>query len=139
LLILVAVLVIAFVGSFAVKYSIGESSPQVKPPSYLRFQILNGCGVSGAAAEFACWIRDKSTPEVVIDVIDESNFTTFDEEKTMLLVREATPLEIGKVAELIGFSPEQIVHKELSDNFLDIDFTIVLGKDYAGFLEPEQE
>jgi hypothetical protein len=139
LLVLTSVLVIAFVGSFAVKYSIGESSPEVRPPAYLRFQVLNGCGVGGAAAKFASWIRNKSTSEIVIDVIDESNFTTFDEEKTMLLVRDATAAQVERVAELIGFTAEQIVHKELDDNFLDIDFTIVLGKDFSGFLEPEPE
>lgn len=139
LLILVSVCVIAFIGSFALKYSVGESSPEVKPPAYLRFQVLNGCGVSGAAASFARYIREQSTSDLVMDVLDEANFTSFDQEKTMLLVRSATPAEVGEVAEAVGFTPDRIVNKEMDDNYLDINFTIVLGKDFSTFIEKISE
>jgi hypothetical protein len=138
LLILVSVLVIAFIGSFALKYSIGESSPEVKQPAYLRFQVLNGCGVSGAAAKFARFLREKSTAEIVMDVIDESNFTSFDEKKTMLLVRNASAYEIQRVAEIAGFTPDQIVKQPMDDNFLDINFTVVVGEDFPGILDQDR-
>lgn len=138
LLIVVSVLVIAFIGSFALKYSVGESSPEVKPTSYLRFQVLNGCGVAGVAAKFSRLIRERSTPEIVIDVIDEGNFTSFDQPKTMLMVRNATAYEVEKVTEAIGFSPDQVVRRDLNDNFLDINFTVVVGEDFPAFLDQER-
>jgi hypothetical protein len=127
--------VIAFVGSFAVKYSVGESSPPPPQPSFLRFQVLNGCGVNGAAANFARHLRNLSTAEIVIDVIDEGNFTSYDQEKTLLIVREASIEETEKVVELVGVSSDRIIEKRLDDNFLDINFTMVLGRDFVTYLD----
>ncbi|MCK4856581.1 MAG: LytR C-terminal domain-containing protein [candidate division Zixibacteria bacterium] len=129
LLVLVSVLVLAFVGSFALKYSVGESSPDIKPPSIVRFQVLNGCGIRGAAARFSGFLREKSSRELIMDVIDESNFKSFDQERTLLITRNASAAEVELVVAAIGLPPEQVVHRKLDDNFLDINFTIVLGKD----------
>lgn len=137
LLIVVSVAVLAFVGSFAIKYSVGESSPQVKQRSFLRFQVLNGCGVSGAAAKFSRHLRELSTDEIVIDVIDEGNFESFDQDKTLLIVRDASTAEAEAVTILMGLADDQVVRRELSDNFLDIDFTVVLGDDYTSMLGPD--
>jgi hypothetical protein len=73
-----------------------------------------------------------------MDVIDESNFSSFDEKKTMLLVRNASAYETQKVAEMVGFTPAQIVQQPMDDNFLDINFTVVVGEDFPGILEPDR-
>ncbi|MFH2054812.1 MAG: LytR C-terminal domain-containing protein [bacterium] len=139
LLILVSLAVLAFVASFALKFSLGEASPPPAPPTYLRIQVLNGCGVGGAATQMAEYIKRKSTPEFVLDVYDVSNHKSFKHSESQLLVREATAAEVTAVAELLGFPESRVIQKKLDDNFLDINFTVLVGEDFATFLEARSQ
>lgn len=138
-LILVSVAVLAFVVSFALKFSLGEASPPPAPPSYLRIQVLNGCGIDGAAGKMAEFIKANSTPQFVLDVYDVSNHKSFEHSESQLLVREATAAETEAVAELLGFPESRVIQKKLDDNFLDINFTVLVGEDFATFLEARSQ
>ena len=139
LLILASLAVLAFVVSFALKFSLGEASPPPTPPAYLRVQVLNGCGIDGAASKFARLVKEKSSPRFVLDVYDVANHSSFKHPETQLIVRDASAAEIEKVAELLGFPQSRVIQKKLDDNFLDINFTVLVGEDFATFVEAQPE
>lgn len=97
-------------------------------------QVLNGCGVSGVAGRFAKYLTDTGKPEFAIDVIDERNFASFKQEKTTLIARRAGSPVAERLAMKLGLPPEQVTYKELEDNFLDIDYSLVVGSDYDKYL-----
>jgi hypothetical protein len=144
LLIVISLAVLVFIASFALKYTQGESapaapqgqtSPNQTPVSVsLRMQVLNGCGVPGVAGRFAKYLLDAGKPEFAIDVIDEKNFGSFKQEKTTLIARRAGSPVAERLAMKLGLSPEQVTYKELEDNFLDIDYSLVVGSDYEKYL-----
>ncbi len=143
LLIVVSLTVLVFVGSVALKYTQGESAPQppkgqsqsqVFEPVNLRMQVLNGCGVTGIAAKFSKFLRDTGKPDFVIDVIDDRNFGSFKQEKTMLIARKTADPNAARLAAKLGVPAELVTFKELEDNFLDIDYSLVVGLDYDRYL-----
>lgn len=139
LLILVSLAVLAFVVSFVLKYAVGETSPPPVQTSYMRIQVLNGCGTDGAASQFAKMIKERSTPQLVLDVYDVGNHDSFKHPESQLIVREATPAEIEAVAQALGFPESRIIQKKLDDNFLDINFTVLVGEDFATYLEAQKQ
>ena len=125
----------AFVGSFVVNIMKGESAPapgsvEAIVPVSLRVQMLNGCGIAGAASTFSRHIKTTAAPEFVVDVIDEGNFESFQQEKTLLIARKAKHADAVRFAAKIGLSPDRISFKELESNFYDIDYSLVVGADY---------
>jgi len=133
-----------FIGSFALKYTQGESAPaapQGQTPDGqstvsvpLRLQVLNGCGMPGVAGRFAKYLVEAGKPDFAIDVIDERNFGSFKQEKTTLIARRLGSPVAERLALKLGLSPEQVTYKELEDNFLDIDYSLVVGSDYDKYL-----
>jgi hypothetical protein len=144
LLIVISLTVLVFIGSFALKYTQGESAPatpagqtsenQALVSISLRLQVLNGCGTAGVASRFAKYLTDMGKPDFTIDVIDERNFDSFKQEKTILIARRAGSPVAERLAMKFGLSPEQVIYKELEDNFLDIDYSLVVGSDYDKYL-----
>lgn len=143
-LIVISLTVLVFVGSVAVKFFQGESAPAVPEgrsqqeqalvPVSLRMQVLNGCGAAGVAGRFSKYLVDAGKPDFTIDVIDERNFNSFDQEKTMLISRRAGSPVAERLAIKLGLPAEQVTYKELEDNFLDIDYSLVVGSDYEKYL-----
>jgi hypothetical protein len=144
LLIVISLTVLVFIASFALKYTQGESAPaapkgqtpqsQAAVSISLRMQVLNGCGAPGVADRFAKYLLDAGKPDFAIDVIDERNFDSFKQEKTTLIARRAGSPIAERLAMKLGLSPEQVTYKELEDNFLDIDYSLVVGSDYDKYL-----
>jgi hypothetical protein len=109
----------------------GETSSLVEEITYLRVQVLNGCGVDKAAATMGSIIRDAGIPNVEFDVIDKDNFETFDVSATMILVRDEAALEDAvSLAERLGIDPQNVVVQQLEDNYLSLDVTVILGEDF---------
>lgn len=144
LLIVISLSVLVFIGSLALKFSQGESAPpeaskrtggqQETTPVSLRMQVLNGCGVPGIAGRFSKYLVDAGKPDFAIDVIDEKNFGSFKQEQTMLLARKAAGPVAERLALKLGVPPDLVTYKELEDNFLDIDYSLVVGSDYDKYL-----
>ena len=65
-------------------------------------QVLNGCGVPGIAGRFAKYLLDAGKPDFAIDVIDERNFGSFKQEKTMLIARRAGSPVAERLAMKLG-------------------------------------
>lgn len=126
---------LAFVGSFVINFMKGESAPipgtpEAIVPISLRIQMLNGCGISGAASAFSRHVKAAAGPDFVIDVLDEGNFESFQQEKTLLIARKAKHDHAARFAAKIGLAPDRVSFKELESNFYDIDYSLVVGADY---------
>lgn len=125
-----SLVVLVFVSSTVLKIMSGESS--VLPPerTYLRVQVLNGCGIDRAASLTADFIRESNIEGAEFDVIEVENFESYDVTETMLIVRDKRAIEYAdKLAAKLGANPDNVVLKSLGDNYLSIDITVIVGKD----------
>jgi hypothetical protein len=131
-----SLVVLAFASSTVLKVMSGETTSLPVERSYLRVQVLNGCGVPQAAATMASIIRSVGIPDVDFDVIDEDNFETFEISATMILVRdERATSDALRLAEKLGIITENVVTQHLDDNYLGLDLTMILGKDFESIVD----
>jgi len=128
---MLALVVLIFASSTVLKIVQGETHSLPVQASYLRVQVLNGCGIPKAAAGMGQIVKDLSIENVDIDVIDEDNFETFDISETMILARDERALDNAvRIGEGIGIHPDNVVVQPLDDNYLSLDMTIIVGKDF---------
>ena len=127
-----------FIVVFVVSMLIPESGKEaVKDrPHIVRLQLMNGCGVKGAAEEMTNALRE-SSKDVIFDIIDIGNAETFNFENTLVIDRKGNPAEPGAysaaamfIGDILKVKPQQLILEKLSDNLLDIDATVIIGSDY---------
>ena len=130
-----SLVVLVFVSSTVLKIMSGESSSLPAETAYLRVQVLNGCGIKGAAAETAKAIRAVELAETEFDVIDVENFESYDVSETLVIAREdRTENYALLLAERLGIGEDNVLVRSLEDNFLGIDLTVVVGRDIKNLL-----
>ena len=144
LIVVLAVVVIGFIYSFAQKSWAGGvtlQNPQLSanqktqlaidlyeenPILDIRVEVLNGCGEKGIAAKISDFLRTEH-----IDVIRSENADNFDYERTMLIQRSYDFTNLKTVAKALNFdvtNEEQVITQPSST--ADIDITLIIGKDY---------
>lgn len=89
----------------------------------LQIEVLNGCGVTGVAAEFTEYLRLEG-----FDVVKTDNYESFNVLETVIIDRRGRTDRIKKIAKSLGLDNSRIL-KEVNEAYL-IDATVVLGKDY---------
>lgn len=89
----------------------------------LQIEVLNGCGVTGVAAEFTEFLRQEG-----FDVVKTDNYESFNVLETVIIDRRGRTARINKIAKSLGLDTSRIL-KEVNEAYL-IDATVVLGKDY---------
>lgn len=128
LFLFVAVMVYGY--SFAKKITYGAEAESIGPQEFVRVQVLNGCGIAGAASDVAeRLIRDQGT-SYHFDVVDQGNFATFDVRETIVLIRGESADPARAVANILGLDRDRVIEQPLSENVLDIEVTVLLGKDF---------
>lgn len=90
----------------------------------IQVEILNGCGVNGLAERLTTYLRTRN-----IDVVSRGNYVTFDVRRTQILDRIDNPERARELADIMGVANAQV--KLVVDRNLQLDATIILGKDYA--------
>ena len=138
-----SLLLVAFIFSFSDRQSQTGVPIQVKFPTMpeemlatelyaadpvldIQIEILNGCGTPGIAAKFSQFLRDKR-----VDVVRSENADHFEYEKTILIQRTENVNGMQHVAEALKFdikNPDQVITSV--DPNLDVDLTLIIGKDY---------
>lgn len=133
-IIFLSVFIVVFLVSMILPKS--EISVKRETPEVIRLQLLNGCGIKGAAEEMAKAFMESSS-NVFFDVIDKGNAEVYNFEKTLTLDRKGNEQSAGSfsraavyVAELMKTEPDQLIIQKLADNLLDIDVTVIIGTDY---------
>lgn len=117
-----------------------EVSVSQTAPELIRLQLLNGCGIAGAAEEMAKVLSETSSP-AIFDIIDKANAEVYNFEKTMVIDRVGDRRQIGGfsnaallVRDLLKVQPDRLLIQRLTDNLLEIDVTIIIGADYKDIL-----
>jgi len=132
-----AVMIYAY--SFAKKITWGADNEAQGPVMMVRVQVLNGCGIKGAAGEVADFLKRTPDPTYQFDVVDEGNFATFDVTETLVLDRGEAREAARIVAERLGVDSDHVLSQPLTENVLDIDVSILLGKDFTVLKLPHNE
>ena len=131
---------LVFIGSFVVRITQGESAPADQTPQAIapvaaRVQVLNGCGIPGAASRFSQFLKKTARPEFVVDVIDERNFDSFAQAKTLVIARKQQPsAEVNRFAAKLGLAADRVSFKQLENDFYDLDYSIVVGTDFEAVM-----
>ncbi|MEP0829204.1 MAG: LytR C-terminal domain-containing protein [bacterium] len=131
-------LVIIYGASFALKISNGVSKTVDMPVETIRVQLLNGCGVQGAANAVARAISSLVQPPLDVDVVEVYDFKAYDVRKCFLISRSP---ELGKAVSLaraLGLDADNIVYEPIENNYRSIDVTLVLGTDYVTVFKPSK-
>jgi len=111
----------------------GETAPIPETemrPTNVKVEVLNGCGQEGAAADFAGYVKLSAKPEFIVDVVKEENFSSFDQKETLLIARKPELEQAQQLARKLGIATERVTHREMDGNFLDVDYTVVVGSDF---------
>ena len=141
---IMSLLLVAFIFSFSerqvqsgvpieVKFPSMPDTPKLATELYaadpvldIQIEILNGCGTPGIAAKFSQFLREKR-----VDVVRSENADHFEYEKTILIQRNENITGLQHVAEALQFdikNPNQVITSV--DPNLDVDLTLIIGKDY---------
>ena len=139
-----SLLLVAFIFSFSdrqtqtgvpiqVKFPTMPDTPKLATELYaadpvldIQIEILNGCGTPGIAAKFSQFLREKR-----VYVVRSENADHFEYEKTILIQRTENVNGMQHVAEALKFdikNPDQVITSV--DPNLDVDLTLIIGKDY---------
>jgi hypothetical protein len=97
---------------------LGETSGEI-----IQLDVLNGCGVSGVAQDFTDYLRKRN-----FDVVQSSNYKTFDVEQSLVIDRTGDLAAARKVAYALGIDERNIVQQINPDYYLNV--SVVIGRDY---------
>jgi hypothetical protein len=145
-IILVALLILIYGFSSFKKISQSEETAdpnQDEDLIFVRTQILNGCQKEGLARRLAEGLEGLRVSNIVYDVIETGNFEYSKAEQSFILDRtaeekEASPSKIALLtAQALGIDKENVLCKELKNNYQEIELTIVIGRDHERLFSPE--
>jgi hypothetical protein len=125
--------------SFAKKISYGAEAESAGPALLVRVQVLNGCGIKGAAGTVTESLRNTGDGTYQFDVVDQGNFATFDVTETLILDRGESMIAALRIAEILDVNSDHVIHQNLMENVLDIEVSVLLGSDFETLELPESE
>jgi hypothetical protein len=96
----------------------------------IQLDVLNGCGVQGVAQKFTDYLRKRN-----FDVVQSSNYKTFDVEQSLVIDRVGNRENARKVAAALGVEERNILQEINPDYYLHV--SVVIGRDYQN-LKPLQ-
>ncbi len=96
----------------------GEVSAEI-----IQLDVLNGCGASGVAQLFTDYLRKRN-----FDVVQSTNYKTFDVEESLVIDRTGDLEAARKVAYALGIEDKNIVQQINADYYLNV--SVVIGRDY---------
>ncbi len=100
-----------------------ESTAPVLLNSQIQIEVLNGCGISGAADKISELFRSRG-----FDVVNKGNYSSFDIENTLVIDRSNNPAKASLVAEVLGVDQKRIIKQFNNQYFLDV--SVIIGKDF---------
>lgn len=137
LIFILSLMVLVYSFSFVKRLTQTEAVGSPEPIS-VKMNILNGCGVPGAARDVQKYLLETEFEGVVFDVIDVGNFTGDRISETMIWDRAGDEKAAFEVARLLGVEKEKVSYHLLKNNYLDIKITLILGSDYPKIFEREK-
>ncbi len=101
------------------------------PIEDIKVEVLNGCGVTGLASKTTEFLQSKNIDVIKSDNADHHNYIN-----TLIIQRNEKYNSLKKVVETFGvYLTDSTRIKILPDESLDVDVTVILGRDYTTFEE----
>jgi hypothetical protein len=88
-------------------------------------EVLNGCGIPGLAQDFGEYLRRQG-----FDVVRFTNAQRYDYPRTLVIARGSDFARAQLVAQILGVETRAV--ENMPDPSLQLDVTLVLGRDYRG-------
>jgi len=130
IIIILLAIVVAFLSySLVTKFKSNSSKRTVPvesktvPAAIIQLEVLNGCGVEGAADKITDYLRKNH-----VDVVQTGNYMSFEIDKTLVIDRTGNKANAEKIADILGIDHKNIIQQINEDYFLDV--SLVIGKDY---------
>jgi hypothetical protein len=89
----------------------------------IQIDVLNGCGVPGAATGVRDYLRARG-----YDVVELRNYKSFDVDESLVVDRTGESQAAEKVAYALGIRRARIVRQINPDYFVDV--SVIIGKDF---------
>lgn len=89
----------------------------------VQVEVLNGCGLAGAADKVTNFLRNKK-----FDVVQMGNYRTFDIDESIVIDRKGNIKIAEDIADSLGINRHNVI-QQVNKNYL-LDVSIVVGKDY---------
>lgn len=135
---ILSVAILTLVGSMIINPA--KSYRAESPLGAVTVQVLNGCGIRGAAESLADALLPGDV-SLLYDVIEKGDAKLGAFDRTVVVDRRGSKVTAGqlseqalRVAERLGVDTDDIILLRLDDNILDIDVTIIAGSDYIGYV-----
>lgn len=130
LAVVVAYLAYSFVHRSFIEPPVDVKRANVSAGQVIQIDVLNGCGIGGAAQSFTGYLRARG-----YDVVEMKNYKTFDVKESLVIDRGGNVETAKKVAYALGVNEQNIIQQINPDYFVDV--SVVIGKDYQS-LKPYQ-
>ena len=130
----VFVIIIVYGASFALKITNGVSKTVDVPVYNIRLQILNGCGLHGAADKAAKMLPNLVHLPLEINVVEVYDFKAYGVKKSFIISRDQDLTNARALAEQLGLDADHIVFEPIDNNYRSVSVTLVLGEDYESAL-----
>ncbi len=101
----------------------------------LRIQVLNASG-SKLEPEFLEQLKKKNIGTYYLTIVELKDFNDSPIKETLLLDRKKDRKLARLLGEKLGVKRENIESQELEDNYLDLNYTLILGQDYRMLFKP---
>ena len=132
-------LVIIYGASFAIRITHGLSRTVDSPDYVIRLQILNGCGVDGAASRVSAKLAQVIKLPLEVNVVDVGDFNSYRVKSSFLISRTKDLTPARKLAEQIGCEKDNIIFEPFENNYRSITVTLVLGEDFENIFRESLE
>ncbi len=123
-------LVVIYAASFAIRITHGISKTIDEPQYTIRIQVLNGCGVDGAASRVADQLPTIVGLPLEIIVVDVDDFKSYHVKESFLISRDKDLRPLKIMANQLGIENKEIEFVPIENNYRSISATLVLGEDY---------
>jgi len=100
-----------------------ENNKKQTASEIIQLEVLNGCGVAGAADRFTDFLREHN-----FDVVNVGNYFTFNVDETIVVDRIGNLENARKVARSLGVQRTNVIQQLNNNYFLDV--SVIIGKDY---------
>ena len=108
---------------FAPSGSPAASDPQAAP-RIIQLDVLNGCGVKGAAAKITSALRSGG-----FDVVEVKNYKSFGIPHTLVVDRLGDLAAARRVARSLGVADNNVIQQINPDYFVNV--SVIIGEDFA--------
>lgn len=89
----------------------------------VQVEVLNGCGLAGAADKVTNFLRIRK-----FDVVQIGNYRTFDIDESIVIDRKGNIKIAEDIADALGINRHNVI-QQVNKNYL-LDVSIIVGKDY---------